>query len=403
LTLKRIRTYATIAATVLWTIWLVDISTAGAVDRLGKIKGTDFLELYVAGSFARDGRPQDFYDVRAQSARAQAIAPGSRETFYVPVHSPQTALAFAPLSALSYPVAVMIWLAIVVLLYLVACWMIWRRCDALHRYRAEVIVCVAAFPGLYSTVLHGQTSAAALLAMAAAIAALWSGRRIAAGAALGCLLFKPHWFAAAVAVFLAAREWRVVAGAVAAAVAQLGVTYAAAGAAAMTGYGTILLSIQQMGDLLEPRAGDSLRGFFKVFVASPSAATVLYVAACCAVLAIGAAVWRSAARFEHRASAVVLATILISPHAFAYDLILLAPVFLLTANWLAEEPTGTRTRIVAWTLCALFVAPLLAAVPAPLRLQFSVTAMAALLVVFWQGQRLPARRQNCLSFSSVMR
>jgi hypothetical protein len=297
----------------------------------------------------------------------------------MPIQSPQTALLFAPLSALPYVAAVAIWLAIIVSLYLAACWSIWRRCRALHAYRAEVIACVAAFPGVYSTVLHGQTSVVALAAVTGALLALWSDRRIAAGVALGCLMFKPHWLAASIAVFVVAREWRVVAGALASAVAQLGVTYAIAGAAAMNGYWTILESVQRIGDLLEPRPGDSLRSFFKVFVPSETAAWALYVAASCAVLIIAARIWRSDARFEVRASAVVIATILISPHAFAYDLILLAPVYLLLANWLAERPADPRARIMGWSLCALFVAPLLAAVPAPIRLQFSVTAMTTIL------------------------
>ncbi len=371
-------------AAVLWTMWLADVATPGAIDRLGKIKGTDFLQFYVGGSFVREGRLQDFYDVRAQYARAQAIVPDSRDTLYMPIQSPQTALAFAPVSALPYGVAVGVWLTVIALLYLTACWLIGRRCEALRPYRMEVIAGAVAFPGLFSTVLHGQTSAVALLAVTAALIALGRDRRIAAGLALGCLLFKPHWLAATIAVFVVAREWRVVAGALASAVAQFGVTYAAAGAAAMNGYWTILLSVQRIGDLLEPRPGDSLKSFFKVFVPSGPAALVLYVAASCGVLAITARVWRSDARFELRASAVVIATILISPHAFAYDLILLAPVYLLLANWLAEAPPDPRTRVAAWSLSALFVAPLLAAVPAPIRLQFSVTAMAALLVSIYR-------------------
>ena len=380
MTLKRIRAYSIIMAAVLWTMWLADISTPGPVDRLGKIKGTDFIQFYVGGSFVRDGRLQDFYDVNAQYARARAIAPASRDTLYMPIQSPQTALVFAPLSALPYPRAVTIWLATLVGLYLAACWMIWVHCEALHAYRREVLAAMVAFPGLYSTVLHGQTSAIALVAIAAALSALWNERRIVAGIALGCLLFKPHWLAAAIAVFVVSREWRVVATALASALAQLGVTFALAGPAAMNGYWKILPSVQQIGDLLEPRPGDTLKSFFKVFVPSEPVALAMYVAASCAVLAIAARIWRSDARFERRASALVIATVLISPHAFAYDLILLAPVYLLLANWLAEAPQEPATRIIAWSLCALFVAPLLAAVPAPIRLQFSVTAMVTILL-----------------------
>jgi glycosyl transferase family 87 len=398
-TLKRIRAYSIVIAAVLWTMWIADMSTAGAVDRLGKLKGTDFLQFYVGGSFAREGRLRDFYDVRALHARAEALVPESRDIVYVPVQSPQTALLFAPLSALPYVPAVSIWLAAIVALYAWSCWTLWRRCERLHAYRTEVAAAAVAFPGLFSTVLNGQTSVIALVAVTAALLALERDRPIAAGVAIGCLAFKPHWCAAAIVVFLAAREWRVAAGAVASAAAQVAVTCIAAGTGAMIGYANVMLSIQRIGDLIEPRPGDSLRAFFKVFVPSDAAALVLYLAVSAIAVALAARAWRSAAPFALRASAIVVATILISPHAFGYDLILLAPVYLLLADWLASGgcasqpeppqphrprrqlrlPLGSPDRMIAWSLSALFFAPLLTAVPAAVRLQFSVTAMAVLL------------------------
>jgi hypothetical protein len=395
-TLTRIRAYSIIIATVLWTMWAVDMSRTGDVDRLGKIKGTDFLQFYVGGSFAREGRLEDFYDVRALHARAEALVPASRDTIYLPVQSPQTALAFAPLSAFSYVPAVAIWFAVIIALYAVCCWRLWKRCVRLNAYRREIIVAAAAFPGLYSTMLNGQTSVIALAAFTAALLALERNQRVAAGVALGCLAFKPHWCAAAVLVFLAAREWRVVAGAAASAAAQVAAAIAAGGSGAMFGYARVMLSVQQIGDLLEPRPGDSLRSFFKVFVPWETAALLLYVAAGALAVVMAARTWRSDAPFALRASAVVIATILISPHAFGYDLILLAPVYLLLADHLAGEPAtdlppSPADSVMAWSLCALFFAPLFTALPAGIRLQFSVTAMAALLTAATRSSRPDTR------------
>jgi glycosyl transferase family 87 len=391
---------------VLWTMWAVDMSRPGAVDRLGQIKGTDFLQFYVGGSFAREGQLARFYDPRQLHARAEALVPASRDTVYMPIQSPQTAVAFAPLSALSYVPAVTIWFGLIAVIYIAACWLIWRRCGALHAYPVEVCAAAAAFPGLYSTMLHGQTSVIALLAVAAALEALRRDRPLAAGVAFGCVAFKPHWVAVAVGIFALAREWRVVIGAAVSAGAQIALAWAAAGTAAMTGYVRILASIQQLGDLLEPRPGDSLRGYFKAFVPIEPAAFALYLAASVVAAVVAARMWRSRAAFELRASAVVLAMVLISPHAFAYDLILLAPVFLLVANLFAEgdlslSPTDSmalRLRTpdwwMAWSLCALFSAPILAAVPAPLRLQVSVGAMAMLLAAAHRASRRYRRTQE---------
>ena len=386
-TLKRIRVYATLIAATLWTVWLVDFSGQGVVDRLGKIKGTDFLQFYVAGSFVREGRLNELYDLYPLYARAQAIVPGSRDTIYAPMQSPQTLLAFAPVSALSYPVAVTIWIVVIVLLYAASCVITWRYCRGLHRYRYETIACTVAFPGLYSTVLHGQTSAVALLAVATALFALRHGWPFIAGLAIGCLAFKPHWLLSAGVVFVAVREWRVVAGAVIGAAGQFGITSVLMGPAVMSAYWRTLQTVQRLGDLLEPYPGDTLRSFFKVFVPSEPAALVAYVLCAAATLYVAMRIWRSRASFEIRSSAVVLATLLVSPHAFPYDLILLAPVFFLLANWFAEHPSRPPSRAVSLTLCALFIGPLLRMLPAPLRLQFSVTAMALLLGWLWQTAR----------------
>jgi glycosyl transferase family 87 len=386
-TLKRVRIYATLIAATLWTVWLVDFSVQGVVDRLGKVKGTDFLQFYVGGSLVREGRLGELYDVQALYTRAQAVVPGSRDTLYMPIQSPQTSLVFSPLSALSYPVAVTIWIAVIVLLYAASCAMTWRYCTALHRYRYETIACAVAFPGLFSTVLNGQTSAIGLLAVAMALFALRHGWSFVAGLALGCLAFKPHWLLAAVAVFMAAREWRVVAGALAAAAGQIGVTYLFVGPAVMSAYWRTLRAVQRLGDLLEPYPGDSLRSFFKVFVPWEPAALAAYLLCAAATLLVAATIWRSSAPFEIRASGIVLATVLISPHALPYDLILLAPVYFLLANWFADHSSLPPPRAILLALYALFIAPLLGVLPAPLRLQFSVTAMAFLLVRLWQAAR----------------
>ena len=392
-TLKRIRVYATLIGATLWAVWLVDFSVPGVVDRLGKVKGTDFLQFYVGGAFVREGRLNELYDVQALYTRSQATIPGSPDTLYMPIQSPQTSLVFSPLAGLSYGVAVTIWIALILLLYAASCAITWRHSKALHKYRYETVACAIAFPGLYSTVLNGQTSIVALLAVATALLALRNGWSFAAGLALGCLAFKPHWLLAAGAVFFVAREWRVVAGAAIGAAGQVGVTALLVGPAVMNAYWRTLLAIQRIGDLLEPFPGDSLRSFFKVFVPWPAVALVAYVVAAAAVVWVAGRTWRSSAPFEIRASSVIVAMLLISPHALPYDLILLSPVYFLLATWVADEPSRPLPGAILLALGAMFLAPLLGVLPVPLRLQFSATAMTVLLVWLWQAARPGALRR----------
>lgn len=391
LTRKRLRAYATILAATLWTVWLVDVSVSGPTDRLGKVKGTDFLHFYVMGSIAHEGRWEQLFDVQANYARAQAVVPGSADILYIPIESPQMALVFAPLAAHRYTVALALWLAVVFAMYAGSCFLTWRDCTALHAHRYIVVASCVAFPGLYSEVLHGQTACFALAAVAIALVALRRERRFAAGLALGFLVFKPHWVVAAGAVFFFAREWRVVAGAVVAAVAQVAVTYLILGASVMSAYWRMLRAVPRIADLLEPQPGDSLRGLFKVLMPFEPAALLLYGAAAFVTLLITANVWRSDAPLDIRLSAIVLAVILISPHVNAYDLILLAPVVFLLANWLVLSAGDSHGRALSTWLCIVMAAPILRALPAILRLQFSVTAMAAILFLLWRIARRDVR------------
>jgi len=371
----------------MWAIWLIDMSRPGPIDRLAKIKGTDFVHFYVLGSIARDGAWAEMYDMRAQHARTLAIVSERPEMVYLPIESPQTALLMASVATLPYTGAFTVWVAFIITTYVGCCWAMWRECRALHTRRFEVVAACAAFPGLFSVVLHGQTSFVALACVVAALIALRRGLRFVAGLALGLLVFKPHWLVAACAVFVFAREWRVVAAAAVAATAETAATFLCVGSSVMTVYVSALRALPKIADLLEPRPGDSLKGLFRVLVAGDALPMALYAAAAVATLMIVAQVWRSDAAFEIRASAMVLAMILVSAHVNPYDLVLIAPVLFLTATWLEQSREEHANTLFPPLLAALFFSPILVSLPAFVRLQFSVTAMATLLVLMWRTTR----------------
>src|SRR4051794_41141336 len=110
----------------MWAVWLADMSVPGPMDRLGKGKRTDFLHYYVMGSIAREGHWEQLFDAQAHYARAHAIVPRSADVVYVPVESPQIAVAFAPLASLPYTSALALWLSVVLVAYACACLLIWR-------------------------------------------------------------------------------------------------------------------------------------------------------------------------------------------------------------------------------------------------------------------------------------
>src|SRR5262249_47097232 len=196
----------------------------------------------------------------------------------------------------------------------------WR---AVRSYRRMSLVAAAAFLGLFNLVLHGQTAAISLFAFAIAAFALRRGRSFAAGVAVGMLVFKPHWMAAAAGVFLIAGEWWVAAGAMLGAATQLALTWLYVGSSVMRTYWRALQSLSSISDLLEPKASDSLEGLFRVLVTDGRIAVALYLIAAVAVAVMAARAWRTRASFDVRFSAVLLAIMLARPHTGTYDLIML--------------------------------------------------------------------------------
>src|SRR5208282_391514 len=116
-----------------------------------------------------------------------------------------------------------IWLAISSLAYGLCCYAVWRACPRLRNEGRTVLLLAIAFPGFFHLIVWGQTSAMALACFTVAFFLLRDERPLLAGLALGCLIFKPQLGIAAAFVFAYMRAWRVIAGGVLSAAAQLAV------------------------------------------------------------------------------------------------------------------------------------------------------------------------------------
>jgi hypothetical protein len=102
------------------------------------------------------------------------------------------------------------------------------------------------------------------------------------------------------------------------------------------------------------------------------------------ILGMAVAVWKSAAPLALRFSALTLAAVLINPHLFVYDLLVLAPVLLLLANWVlanAAQPSSAVLQVLTYLASVL---PLFGPLSRWTHLQLSVPAFTALLWVLWR-------------------
>jgi hypothetical protein len=97
-----------------------------------------------------------------------------------------------------------------------------------------------------------------------------------------------------------------------------------------------------------------------------------------------------------RYSALLLATVLLAPHLTVYDLVILAPAFLLLSDWIVSQPGHSATLPFKFLLYPAFVLPLLGPLARWTHFQLSVPVMAALLYGIWNLGRKSVLASNSL-------
>jgi hypothetical protein len=387
LTIRRLRAHGFLLAIALWTLYAWTLATPGLRDRNGNLKGTDFLHFYTLGSLAIERRGADLYDMAAQSTLATDRVPGAAGIQYLPLYPPQVSIFFALLARFSYAWALAAWWIESALIYAACCYAVWRACPKLEGHGATVALLAIAFPGFFNLIAWGQTSALALGCLTLNFLLLRKRRDFLAGLALGYLIFKPQLGIAAAIVFVAMGAWRVVAGAILSAAAELSVGVLYYGVEALRTWMRALSNIRSTAALLEPRAYQThcLRTFWSMIVPWSGVSLTLYAVSSVAVLGVTIAIWRTRSPLSLRYSALLLSTVLISPHLTVYDLLILAPAFLLLADWLLSNPVLREARVFGALLYMAYVLPLLASLTRWTRVQLSVLAMTALLYFIWKA------------------
>jgi len=381
---RRLRAQGIALAVCLWGTFGWIMSAPGVMGRNRLLKGTDFLHFYTLGSLALEHRGAGLYDMAAQSELAAHRVPEAGRTYFVALYGPQVSLLFAPLAALPYGVALALWLSLNALLYGLCCYATWRKCPKLQSEASLVLLLALANPAFFHLLVWGQSGGLALLCFSVAYLSLRADRKFLAGVAIGCLMLKPQLGMVAALVFLASGEWYVVLGAIASALANLMIGWAYYGTPVMRTYLTQLYNVREIIPLLEPRPYQmhSLRAFWSMLLPWPQGAFWLYAVSSIFVLYLTLVCWRSHASLAIRFSALLIATVLVSPHLTVYDLVILAPGFILLADW-AQGKWSTTPRL-GQLLYLCYLLPLAGPSARWTHLQLSVLAMAALLWMLYQ-------------------
>jgi hypothetical protein len=209
--------------------------------------------------------------------------------------------------------------------------------------------------------------------------------------ALGCLIFKPQLGVAAAILFLVTLRWKIIAGAILSAAIELIPACLYYGPEPLREWLRVLRSVPRALALFEPRLYQthSLRTFWTMLIPWPSASLALYLASALLVSAWLVACWRSRLPLPLRYSALLLATVLLSPHLSVYDLVILAPAFLLFSDWIVNNPDHPAIPYFKLLLYLAFALPLLGPLARWTHIQLSVPVMATLLYGIWSlGRKL---------------
>jgi hypothetical protein len=395
LTPKRLRTHGLILALCLWAVYFWNMATPGLLDRAGNLKGTDFLHFYTLGSLALAHNGTDLYNMEAQSQLAAQSTPAATGILYLPLYPPQVSILFKPFARVPYPNALLLWLILSSLVYGLCCYALWRICPNLRNYRLTVLILAVSFPAFWNVIVWGQTSALALACLTLAFFALRAQREFLAGLALGCLIFKPQLGVAAAIIFLVTGRWKVIAGALLSASAQLAAAWVYYGPDPLRTWIQALSRLPALLPLLEPKLYQthSLRTFWTMLLPWPRLAVALYIVTALLTLALATRCWRSGLPLPLRYSALLLATVLVAPHLMVYDLVILAPAFLLLSDWVISDsiimqPDHLAVPHLKLLLYVAFVLPLLGPLARWTHVQVSVPVMLAILYVVSQlGKR----------------
>lgn len=402
LTSRRLRVHGTALALCLWCVYLWTISTPGLRDRYGHLKGTDFLYFYTLGFVAAEHRGADLYNINAQAAIASRQVPAAAGIRYLPLYPPQVSLLFIPFTHFSYFTALALWWTFNVAIYAACCYAVWKDCLNLHAHAGLTILLAIAFPGFFNLIAWGQSSVLALAGFTAMFLLLRRRFEFAAGLALGCLIFKPQLAIAAAVIFLFDGAWKLLTGAALSAIAELGAGVLYYGFQPLKTWVHTLLRVQHVLPFLEPRPYQthSLRTFWNMIVPGEFG-FVLYLVSAVIVLALAVACWRRRSRpFALRYAALLFTTVLIAPHLTVYDLVILAPAFLLLSDWLLASPAGLFENWIGSLLYLVYVLPLLAPLVRWMHIQLSVPAMFGLLYCIWEAVRQPRPVQELTSISN---
>ncbi len=362
----------------------VIVSAHGNIDYDGRPLGTDFSSFYAAGRLALEHRSP--FDQAALHRMQQEIF-GASTPYYAFSYPPIFLLIAAPLARLPYLAALLVWEAAGIALYLAAMTRLRRKLAPAIAGNGLFFALVLAFTATFITLIHGQNGflAAALFAWAIS---LLDDDAWAAGLCFGLMAFKPQLALLVPFALAGGGRWKSFAAAAVTVLVLVCVSVLLFGIDAWREF--LAASAFSKQAILDQGAVGydkmvSVFAWMRLWHLTPFLAYGAQFVAGLAVIGAILWLWRSPANLRIKGAGLCLGSLLVTPFALDYDLMLLAPaILLMTAE--AEERTPYEATVIA----ALWLIPAAArTIAATTALPLAVWAVATGLSFVLR--RVPAR------------
>lgn len=362
LSILRTGSFATEARIRLWSnalvlgfaagLFALALTAHGLNDYKGRPLGTDFSSFYAAGKIASAGGMP--YDQSVLHETQEGLF-GGGTGFYAFSYPPIFLLIAVPLSIPKYLVSLLLWEGLTLALYIGAMNQLRKRYLSEQDDTRLFYVLILGFTGTFVNITHGQNGflSAAIFAFALGARESWT-----CGLIFGFLTLKPQLGLLTPFALAADRRWRSIAAAAITALALAAVATAAFGPETWRGF--LNASAFSKSEILDQGAV-GYQKMITVFACarlwgfSPALAYGAQTAASMFVLVATNRFWRSGADIRRKGAVLCIGSLLMTPFALDYDMMILAPaIALIAADGLAH---GFRP----WektALAALWLAPI---------------------------------------------
>ena len=387
--------------------------------------GGDFLQEWLGGWIVRAGEYDRFYDARyayALQHDPSLVGFAWNEDEYLPVvYPPFYYLLISPLSYIPLHAAAWVWAGLMAaaLAGSLALLLQWGRTNRRFvppqrgQFLPWLIPAAVFFAPVLESLSSSQKGTLCLLILTATFIIWNRGREFTAGLVLGLLAFKPQLLLVFTASAIWKRQWKFLAGLTTTCALLVGLSLCL-GVEVCWQYVQFALGT---GDYMQTSGYDlhkshSIWGFAALLMPQASAG----MRTCFSLLMAGLVAYQlkrikdsdDTCRTDRQSalqfSGLVIATVLLSPHLFTYDLtVLLLPMFLMLMHAGKEASAGNR-RDIAWAIGLLFISPAISTtLAATIGVQLTVPLMLYLLSLATRCQTSTAAdraRASTASFAS---